>query len=227
MGVLALLWSRPVLGYSQPCVGETGESGVTEALARIRSSVDPCGESPQVVALLDKLEHCTATNYQICTSQESDRNWFDRPGRDPAFMRTITWNPTLLTAIELGCDGDPSKPVLRDATASLLHELAHAAQDCDGLDPAAHELEAVRIENIYRRAAGMCQRRGYGDESLPIERVRLCEPGHCSCAPRGGARFGGGGRASQKHTPGGRRARSARGVDAVTSADAQPTVLVP
>src|SRR5207244_3501709 len=98
-----------------------------------------------------------------------------------------TWNPALFTAVEHGCGGNPAKPVLRDATASLLHELAHAAQDCDGLDPDAHELEAVRIENIYRRAAGVCQRTRYGEDRLPAEMVRICEPGRCLCSAPAGA----------------------------------------
>lgn len=227
MGILALLWSQPVLGYSQPCIGETGQSGVAEALARIRASIDPCGESPQLLAVLNKLEHCAVTNYQVCTSLQSDRNWFDRPGRNPTLLRTITWNPTLQTAIEFGCDGDPSKPVLRDATASLLHELTHAAQDCDGLEPSAYELEAVRIENIYRRAAGMCQRRGYGDEPLPIEMVRACEPGRCPCTSPAAPIDGQVASPSEAHKPSSPPARSASRADAATSADAQPIDLTP
>jgi len=73
--------------------------------------------------------------------------------------------------------------VLRDPAASLLHELAHAADDCRGLNPGEHELEAVRVENVYRRAAGLCQRAGYGDDALPRAFVKECSPAHCSCAP--------------------------------------------
>ena len=133
------------------------------------------------MAVLDKLEHCAATNYQICTDPQSDRNSFDRPLGSPALLRTVTWNPGLQTVIELGCGDDPTEPVLRDSTASLLHELTHAAQDCDGLEPSEYEFEAVRIENIYRRAVGMCQRNGYGDARLPRQMIKLCSPGKCSC----------------------------------------------
>jgi hypothetical protein len=98
----------------------------------------------------------------------SDRNWFDRPNGDPTRIRTITWNRGWPPPIEFSCDGDPGKPVLRDATASSC-ELAHAAQDCDGLDPTANEFDAVRIESIYRRAAGLCQRTVYGTDR--------CRPG--------------------------------------------------
>jgi hypothetical protein len=50
------------------------------------------------------------------------------------------------------------------------------------MNPGEHELEAVRIENIYRRAAGLPQRRGYGELALPAQMVRLCGSGACSCA---------------------------------------------
>jgi hypothetical protein len=99
---------------------------------------------------------------------------FDRPvdhhGRP--LRRTIGWNPALRSELEPGRDGDPGEPLRRDPTASLLHELVHAAHDCQGLNPGEHEFEAVRIENIYRRAAGLCQRPGYGDEPLPASAVR-------------------------------------------------------
>jgi hypothetical protein len=159
-------------------------SRVDDALARIRRSVDPCGESTQVLALLDRLERCTTSRYEICTNTSANRNLFDRPAPPAGGVSeaTITWNPQLVTNHELGCDGDRRKPVLRDPTASLLHELVHAVQDCDGLNPGEHELEAVRMENIYRRAAGLCQRTGYGDEPLPDEMVKLCNARSCSCA---------------------------------------------
>jgi hypothetical protein len=214
VGVAALLWSRPVLGELLPCAGETDQGRIAATLTRIRQSVDPCGESAQIVALLDTLERCTATRCEICIDPQSDRSSFDRRVADPKVLRTITWNPGLQTTIELGCDGNPVKPVRRDATASLLHEITHAVQDCEGLDPSAHELEAVRIENIYRRAAGLCQRTGYGDDPLPPEMVRMCEPGHCLCTlPAGSMDLRVAGAASGiQRTP-----RAA----AVTSADAQ------
>jgi hypothetical protein len=64
--------------------------------------------------------------------------------------------------------------VLRDPVASLVHEIAHAVDDCEGRNPAERELEAVRIENVYRRAAGLCQRSAYGDDTLGAETVKLC-----------------------------------------------------
>jgi hypothetical protein len=182
VGILAAGWSVSVLAYSLPCDGMPDPSTLAKVLKRIRLATDPCGESPQVVAMLDKLERC-ATDFRICTNLRSERNSFDRPVGDRAAIRTITWNPRLRTIIERGCDGDPGKPVRRDATASLLHELAHAAQDCDGLDPNAHEFDAVRIENIYRRAVGLCQRTRYGEDALPPEMITICDPGHCLCVP--------------------------------------------
>ena len=155
-----------------------------EAIDRLRHSTDPCGESEQITDLLRQVTSCTTATYRVCTDTTADRNVFDRPfaQTDAVPMRTITWNPLLESALEEGCDGDPVRPLTHDPTASLLHELAHAAQDCAGLDPGAHELEAVRIENIYRRAAGLCQRRGYGDQPLPAQMVRVCAPGNCPCS---------------------------------------------
>ena len=98
-------------------------------------------------------------------------------------LRTVTWNPELRTELEGSCYGDPTRAVTRDPTASLLHELVHAVQDCEGLNPGDNELDAVRIENIYRRAAGLCQRTGYGTIALPADEIRLCTSTMCSCLP--------------------------------------------
>lgn len=157
---------------------------VQEALRLIRESVDPCGESQEITNLLDGLARCTATAYQVCPNPTSRLNFFDRPvgARSRGLARTLVWNPTLRTPLEIGCDGDPARPVARDPVASLLHELVHAAQDCQGLNPSEHELEAVRIENIYRRAVGLCQRTRYGSELLPTHMVRSCEPSACMCS---------------------------------------------
>ncbi len=182
--LIALLW--PVGARSQyiPCDRDAHASAVADALGRIERSVDPCGESAQVVDVLTKFAHCSTTAYRICTSLTIDRNLFDRPSEPPgeASPRTITWNPELRTELELGCDGDPRRPVLRDPTASLLHEIVHAVQDCAGLNPGEHEMEAVRIENIYRRAAGLCQRSGYGDAVLPARMARVCSATSCPCS---------------------------------------------
>jgi len=134
---------------------------------------------------LKQLDACLGATYRICTSTQIDRNLFDRPTgpSGEALPRTITWNPELRSELEPSCDGDVSTPVLRDPTASLVHELAHAVQDCTGLNPGEHELEAVRIENIYRRAAGLCQRHSYGDLPLPVAMVKVCSGNNCPCSP--------------------------------------------
>ena len=180
--VVAAFW--PMAARSQPvsCPGDS--PAVAAALKRIERSVDPCGESGQVIDVLTRFKQCSMTGYQICTSERIDRNVFDRPigTHGEALRRTITWNPALRSELEMGCDGVSGKPVLRDPTASLLHEIVHAVQDCMGLNPGEHELEAVRIENIYRRAAGLCQRRGYGDDPLPPQAVRLCSGAACPCS---------------------------------------------
>jgi hypothetical protein len=169
----------PAVGRSElvPCRRPADAARIAAALARIRRSVDPCGESPQVVALLDRLERSARVRYEICTDTDAARNVFehaarlDEPGR-------IVWNPDLRSELERGCDGDASRPALRDPTASLLHEIAHAVHDSEGLNAGAFEGEAVRIENVYRRAAGLCQRTRYGDEVL---RLASCDAGTCRC----------------------------------------------
>ena len=159
-----------------PCRRQADSLRIAEALRTIRNSVDPCGESPQVLQIIETLERCATARYEVCTSGQASRNMFDRPN-DRRELRTIIWNPELRSELEPACDGDPKQPVLRDPTASLLHELVHAAHDCAGLDPGAQELEAVRIENIYRRAAGLCQRGGDGEHPL----ASPCVGGSCAC----------------------------------------------
>jgi len=53
-------------------------------------------------------------------------------------------------------------------------ELVHALDACEGRNPCEHELEAVRVENVYRRAAGLCQRTRYGDVPLPASMTNYC-----------------------------------------------------
>jgi hypothetical protein len=180
-GLALLLAAAP--GFAQLTICDQTRDGpaIAAALRAIRSSVDPCGESPELAAMLATLERCAPGHYRICTDRATHRNVFDRPiGSDP---RTITWNPELRSMLEPACDDGLRGGVLRDPTASLVHELAHAAQDCEGLNPGEHELEAVRLENVYRRATGLCQRHGYGDEPLPPDMVRTCTPGRCTCSP--------------------------------------------
>jgi hypothetical protein len=173
----------PAAGSARVIVCAEGAATVNEALARIERSRDPCGESAQVQAVLSALERCPRTTYRICVDTSIRRNTFGRAptsGGDAA-VQTITWNPELRSELEPGCDGDPAKPVQRDPTASLLHEIAHAVQDCQGMNPGAHEVEAIRIENIYRRAAGLCQRSRYGDQVLPADVLRMREAATGAC----------------------------------------------
>lgn len=164
-----------------PC--RAGGAGAVEAaMRRIRSSVDPCGESREVAALLDRLQRCDRAAYSVCVDSAAVRNTFDRPSGATA-VGTITWNPQLRSELEPSCNGDSGRAVRRDPTASLLHELVHAAHDCDGLNAGVLELEAVRIENIYRRAVGLCQRTGYGEQRLPAEVVRIGIGRRCERLP--------------------------------------------
>src|SRR5262245_22816002 len=134
-----------------------GDAGrIAEALNRIQRSIDPWGEPPEIARVLDDLRRCTRARYEICIDAAASRNLFERPGEDG--FGTITWNPELRSELEDGCGSDPAGHVMRDPVASLVHEIVHAAHDCAGLDAGAYELEAVRVENIYRRAAGLCPR---------------------------------------------------------------------
>jgi hypothetical protein len=157
-----------------PCRRATDATQIAAALDTIRRSIDPCGESAQIVDMVDRFERCTRASYEICTDGTASRNLMEPRGVDE--RGTIIWNPALRSELERGSDGDPARPVMRDPLASLLHELVHAVDDCEGRDPTEGELEAVRVENVYRRAAGLCQRSGYGDQLLGAETPRACAP---------------------------------------------------
>jgi len=173
----------PLIGGVVPC-DPADASQLVSALAQIEASADPCGESSQVRQILASLRGCSERVYRVCVDTRIARNIFDRSpdaqGEDHA--RTITWNPSLRSELESTCEGDPGSPVRRDPVASLLHELVHAAHDCAGLDPGQNEMEAVRIENIYRRSAGLCQRAGYGDDLIPAQWLKSCTRTGCTCA---------------------------------------------
>ncbi|HVM97972.1 MAG TPA: hypothetical protein VMT89_16375 [Candidatus Acidoferrales bacterium] len=163
--VLILLWCLQPTVASARRVEDSDVDPIDEAWTRIVRSVDPCGESKVVLALLRDFKRCPNATYKISTDTTATRNVFDR--QHDTSLRVITWNPQLRSELEVGCDGDPTRTVQRDPVASLLHEIAHAVQDCHGLNPGEHEADAVRIENIYRRAVRLCQRSRYGDEILP------------------------------------------------------------
>jgi hypothetical protein len=167
-----------------PCGVASDAGEIARVLARIGAAVDPCGESGLVRDVLETLRRCPGVGYRICRDADLRRNEFERPvAADGApLTRVIHWNPGLRSELERGCGEDAAAPVLRDPAASLLHELAHAADDCRGLNPGERELDAVRVENVYRRAAGLCQRAAYGDDALPRAFVKECSPAHCSCA---------------------------------------------
>jgi hypothetical protein len=182
---LLVLATAPRVGqaHAQPACTHSYDPTVAAALARIRLAVDPCGESGQILVVLERLARCSKNGYRICANRSAARNVFDRAVADEDNLGTITWNPELRTELEEARHGEPESAVRRDPTASLLHELVHVVQQCDGLNPGEHELDAVRIENIYRRASGLSQRTGYGERPLPLRMVRLCGARYCSCEP--------------------------------------------
>ena len=175
--MLALTASAPA-AWAGHCERLESMPSVQAALSRIERTIDPCGESAELAGLVRRFRHCAATGVRVCLDHEAERNVTEYGA---ARATTITWNPALRSPLEQRCADDPARPVVREPTASLLHELVHAVQACDGLDPAAHELEAVRLENVYRRAGGLCQRTRYGDMELPPDMLRACAPGRCSC----------------------------------------------
>jgi hypothetical protein len=165
------------------CDEASAAPDVKAALAQIEASVDPCGESAEILDLVREFRVCAGRGYRVCRDAESERNFLEPGATKAGVPTTINWNPELRTELELGCGGRPRRPVRRDPVASLLHEVVHAVQDCRGLDPTKYELEAVRVENIYRRGRGLCQRTRYGDTPLPATMTVACEPGDCHCRP--------------------------------------------
>jgi hypothetical protein len=171
------------LGATDTCEDAASGREVNAALAEIEASIDPCSESAELTNLVREFRRCAGDGYRVCRDPRSERNFIQPGERKKGIPTTITWNPELETELERGCGGHANRPVLRDPIASLLHEVVHAVQDCQGLNPSEHELEAVRIENIYRRARGLCQRTRYGDELLPAGMTVACAPGNCYCTP--------------------------------------------
>lgn len=180
----ALATPAPVVPSStNTCDRPFNQAEVVAAIAEIEASIDPCGESNEIIRLLEAFRACSETGYAVCIDRQAERNSTDEASAENGKHVYITWNPDLRSELERGCASDPARIVRRDPTASLLHEIAHVVQDCAGLDPNAHEFDAVRIENIYRRARALCQRTLYGTHALPREMVVDCEPGRCLCIP--------------------------------------------
>ena len=181
--VIGLLVPTPVVPSStgNSCNQPFNHAEVVAALADIEASIDPCGESHEISSLLTAFRACAESGYTVCIDRQAERNSTDAAPAENGRHVYITWNPDLRTELEPGCHSDPARIVRRDPTASLLHEVAHIVQDCAGLDPNAHEFEAVRIENIYRRSRNLCQRTVYGSHPLPRSMLVDCEPGRCLC----------------------------------------------
>ncbi len=181
------LVGTPLAAVSSPaveCDSHSIRERVAHAVQEIEHVVDPCGDSAEIGRIIESFRRCDPTSYKICVDTRSPRNYVDPGARgNPPQPTALVWNPELRNELESSCNGDDSRPLLREPNASLLHELVHIVQDCSGLDPAAHESEAVRIENIYRRARGLCQRTRYGNEALPPDAFVACRGDSCSCPP--------------------------------------------
>jgi hypothetical protein len=183
--VAVLLGLRGRSHAENPCDNPLSRREVATAVSDIEASVDPCGETAAVLDVIREYRRCGTARLRVCTDRHSERNFIERGVGVESEISIITWNPDLRSELEVGCGDDAARAVLRDPTASLLHELVHAVQDCHGLDPAEHEFEAVQIENVYRRARHLCQRTRYGEQPLPRPMLVSCTPEHCSCATTG------------------------------------------
>jgi hypothetical protein len=65
-----------------PCRQPADARQVADAFDRIRHSIDPWGESPQVFAMVDRLERCTRARYEICTDGTAARNLLEPHAED-------------------------------------------------------------------------------------------------------------------------------------------------
>jgi hypothetical protein len=90
----------------------------------------------------------------------------------------ITWN------LAIDAVPGPGDCHQADPVSNLSHELHHAYQLLYAIPirPADHfpvdpnEADAVSVENIYRRCAGMCQRDHYGFHNVPATTTCPCDP---------------------------------------------------
>lgn len=163
------------------------------------TSNDPTGFFAQVQACLDRIERHPAKAGKIQELVGSGREHFVRRTRrsrsstaatDDAGATNgsgsgslVSWNPTGTGAYSDGVAADPC--------AALFHELVHAADydagtadgtklDTDGNDATGKvryaELVATQLENWFRKAEGLPQRKEYGGNPLPEGIVFDCNP---------------------------------------------------
>ena len=87
------------------CEHPAGAAQIESAFETIRRSIDPCGESAQLVDLLDRFERC-ATRYDICIDPTASRNLLQPRGIEQT--GTIIWNPGAAprtrSGLRRGCD---------------------------------------------------------------------------------------------------------------------------
>lgn len=178
--MLAIILTDASPAAAASACDEAANDEIAAALATIERSVDPCGASAELQRVVEAFRGCWGRSCRVCVDRHRERNITERA--DHGQPVTIAWNPELRTQLEQGCGGDAA--VRRDPVASLTHELVHAAQAVAGAD--FTETEAVRIENIYRRAHGLCQRTRYGDDPLPPALLVDCTPSRCACRPDAG-----------------------------------------
>jgi hypothetical protein len=175
------------------------------AFDTIRRSIDPCGESAQIVDMVDRFERCTRASYEICTDGTASRNLREPRGVDE--RGTIIWNPALRSELRRGCDGDPARPVMRDPWRRCC--TSSSTRWTTAKDATRRRVSwRPSVEDVYRRAVGLCQRSGYGDQLLGAEARRACALPADSSSVAAAGREPAPERETPRPAPGGRGAES-------------------
>ena len=136
--------------------------GVFAALNQIRVT------DPELGAMIDALESST-----IRHTIKQTRGITTSEGDDDDHHQDVFYNPRLNKQF-------PGDGVCVDPIAALLHELYHAFENQNGTLQANREdtsvngikkseLNAVNVENLYRRLHGLCPRTQYGAKKLPAQ----------------------------------------------------------
>jgi hypothetical protein len=173
----------------------TFETAVNNVLAAWEATSD-CRSDPLFAHLLDVLRQSPwpiTIKEEIDASKDSHTEVQRGPDRDPRNPQvgapsTIYWN-------RYNTDLYSYSSVARDPTASLIHELAHAAQAAEGTlpegefgrwerqAPLSEERGGLYVENIYRRAQGLPMRENYNLWFVsPNAHLPCCPGASASCS---------------------------------------------
>ena len=113
--------------------------------------------------LIDDLQSSSSHVVVVLSSEDTHIRWTKAPGD------FIHWDPRRTERLR--------DKTCKDSRITLLHELVHARDSINGtLDRSGShirksELDAIRIENLYREKLGICPRTVYGKRSLPLNEM--------------------------------------------------------